>query len=284
MAARDPLRFVRPISVDDSRHPPRASRLFCSEGKTTSEQVEHSPELLALTQPSFHLSPSLTGTVLSTWLRVSRLFWCPSIVLLSGNGAEQTEKTTGIMSANELVEGEALLDEENDVEYDEETGEVNEDETGVAAGAYDDSSEEDEDLDDDEEAAREIREGFIVDEDEEELEEREQRRRERKKRRREEREREDEALDEEDLYLIGEHNPDFQPPTGTEFKRLKRGHKGDADRQASQGIDDMFKSDEEEEADYGRPSDRRRAIHDEMDDFIEEDVFSDEERARAHED
>lgn len=65
---------------------------------------------------------------------------------------------------------------------------------------------------------------------------------------------------------------------------MKRGHKGDADRQASQGIDDMFKSDEEEEADYGRPSDRRRAIHDEMDDFIEEDVFSDEERARAHED
>lgn len=62
------------------------------------------------------------------------------------------------MSANELVEGEALLDEEeNDVEYDEETGEVNEDETGVAAGAYDDSSEEDEDLDDDEEAAREVR-------------------------------------------------------------------------------------------------------------------------------
>lgn len=62
------------------------------------------------------------------------------------------------MSTNDLVEGEALLDEEeNDVEYDEETGEVNEDDAGVAAGAYDDSSEEDEDLDDDEEAAREVR-------------------------------------------------------------------------------------------------------------------------------
>jgi transcription elongation factor SPT6 len=60
-----------------------------------------------------------------------------------------------------------------------------------------------------------IREGFIVDEDEE-IEDREQRRRERKKRRRAEREREDEGLDEEDLYLIGENNPDFEPPVTQE--------------------------------------------------------------------
>lgn len=55
-----------------------------------------------------------------------------------------------------------------------------------------------------------VREGFIVDEDEE-IEERAERRRERKKRRREEREREEIALDQEDLELIGEQNPDFQP-------------------------------------------------------------------------
>ena len=54
-----------------------------------------------------------------------------------------------------------------------------------------------------------MREGFIVDEDEEE-EERAQRRREKRKRRREEREREDEHLDEEDLELIGELNPERQ--------------------------------------------------------------------------
>jgi transcription elongation factor SPT6 len=65
---------------------------------------------------------------------------------------------------------------------------------------------------------------------------------------------------------------------------LKRGHKGDTDRQASQGIDDIFRSDEEDEVDYGRPTHRRRAMHDEMDDFIEEDVFSDEERERGRED
>ena len=42
-------------------------------------------------------------------------------------------------------------------------------------------------------------------------------------------------------------------------------------------MDDMFNSEEEEEApDYGRPS-HRRPMRDEMDDFIEDDVFSDEE-------
>lgn len=60
-----------------------------------------------------------------------------------------------------------------------------------------------------------VREGFIVDEDEE-IEERSRSRREKRKRRREEREREDEHLDEEDLYLIGEHNPEFQAPVATE--------------------------------------------------------------------
>lgn len=54
-----------------------------------------------------------------------------------------------------------------------------------------------------------MREGFIV-EDEEEPEERERRRTERKKRRREEREEEEAGLDEEDLDLIGEANPDFE--------------------------------------------------------------------------
>ena len=54
-----------------------------------------------------------------------------------------------------------------------------------------------------------MREGFIV-EDEEEPEERERRRKERKKRRREEREEEEAGLDEEDLDLIGEANPDFE--------------------------------------------------------------------------
>ena len=60
-----------------------------------------------------------------------------------------------------------------------------------------------------------VREGFIV-EDEEEPEERERRRRERKKRRREEREEEEAGLDDEDLDLIGEANPDLERRTPNE--------------------------------------------------------------------
>ena len=63
-----------------------------------------------------------------------------------------------------------------------------------------------------------VQEGFIVDEDEE-VEDRSQRRQEKKKRRREEREREEENLDEEDLELIGEHNPSLQPPVAAEVCR-----------------------------------------------------------------
>ena len=53
-----------------------------------------------------------------------------------------------------------------------------------------------------------VREGFIVDE-EDELDEDERRRR-KKKRRREQREEEEANLDEEDLDLIGEANPNFE--------------------------------------------------------------------------
>ncbi|KAL4757508.1 chromatin-remodeling histone chaperone SPT6 [Aspergillus foveolatus] len=187
------------------------------------------------------------------------------------------------MSARDFVEGEAMLDEEeNEEELVDEYGEGEERlETG---GNQYDSSEEDEDEDDDEDAVRAVREGFIVDEDEEE-EERAERRRERRKRRREEREREDEHLDEEDLELIGELNPGLQyaATADSKFKRLKRGHKDRDSRQPSQAINDFFNSDEEDEPapDYGR---HRRHPGDEMDDFIEEDVFSDDELQRERED
>lgn len=66
-----------------------------------------------------------------------------------------------------------------------------------------------------------IREGFIVDEDEEEeaddSEERERRRK--KKRRRAERE-EEEQLDEEDLDLIGEANPEWERKTQAQVSYL----------------------------------------------------------------
>ncbi|KAL8727491.1 MAG: hypothetical protein Q9166_006015 [cf. Caloplaca sp. 2 TL-2023] len=182
------------------------------------------------------------------------------------------------MSARDLISGEAELDsQEDDESFDEETGEVRRKPSRANGvnGHLDDSSEEEDD-DDDEEAAAAVRKDFIV-EDDEEPEERERRRRERKKRRREEREEEEAGLDEEDLDLIGEANPDFErrAPSEPKLKRLKRGHKVDRDGHRPKGIDDIFDSEEEDENDFRnqRQSQRfdPRNLQDEFADFIEED-------------
>ena len=61
------------------------------------------------------------------------------------------------MSARDLIEGEAELDdEEGDESFDEETGEVTRRTNGIN-GHLDDSSEEEDDDDDDEEKLREVR-------------------------------------------------------------------------------------------------------------------------------
>ncbi|EXJ85736.1 transcription elongation factor SPT6 [Capronia coronata CBS 617.96] len=182
----------------------------------------------------------------------------------------------------DLIDDRAVLDnEEDDESFDEDTGEVRE-KTNGTNGGFDDSSEEEED-DDDEEAAAEVAKDFIVDEDEEDEEARRERRRERKKRRREERE--DEGLDEEDLELIGLKPTEEAPEP--KFKRLKRGPREDRDVQQPAGVNEIFgQSDEEEETvDYTRRSrPDRRGLQDEFEDFIEEDVFSDEEQQRQRED
>ncbi|KAI9768810.1 MAG: Transcription elongation factor spt6 [Geoglossum simile] len=191
------------------------------------------------------------------------------------------------MDARDLIEGEAELDDEEAEEsYDEGAG----DRIGGAkdranGAAMQDSSEEEED-DDDEEAARAIREGFIVDEDEEEEEERVQRKHREKKRRRAQREEEEEALDEEDLDLIGEANPEFQRRVTSQpkFKRLKRGREEDRGRAASRGLEEIFSDDEDIDAPHDLDEDDRRgplraeprALADEFADFIEEDELSDE--------
>lgn len=174
--------------------------------------------------------------------------------------------------------------DEDDDDFDEETGEVAEraNKTNGDRQGLEDSSEEDED--DDEEEARKIREGFIVDEDEEDGD-RLERRRERKKRRREEAE--DQQLDEEDLDLIGETHPDYDRRRAeqTKFKRLKRGHREDRVASEARGVEDIF-SDEEEGAD-GAALNRGRGpfgLGDDMDDFIEEDEFMDEDRNKFDED
>ena len=178
-----------------------------------------------------------------------------------------------------LIDDRAMLDdEEDDEDFDEETGEPRGRTNGE--GRFDDSSEEDED-DDDEEAAAKVAEGFIDDEDEDDVEKERKRR---KKRRREDRE--DENLDDEDLELIG-----YKPPTAAspepKLKRLKRGPREDRDTGRSGGVNDIFASDEEDDQpDYARRPGRidRRDARDEFDDFIEEDVFSDEEQQRQRED
>ncbi|KAI9833629.1 MAG: Transcription elongation factor spt6 [Sarea resinae] len=198
------------------------------------------------------------------------------------------------MSTSDLIHGEAELgDEEDEESFDEETGEPREGarRSNGRDGNVSDSSEED-DEDDDEEAAAAVREGFIVDEDEEEPEERERRKRERKKRRRAEREEEQDILDEEDLDLIGEANPEFERRVASEpkLKRLKRGHKDDHDRAISRGVDDIFSDDEADDDAPHEYDDRRpmrpeqRGVMDEFADFIEEDEFDDEERDQQQED
>ena len=179
-------------------------------------------------------------------------------------------------------------DEEEEEEFDEETGEPV-DRPRKSRGAngdvgMDDSSDEEDD-DEDEEEARKIREGFIVDEDEDDEGARE-RKRARKKRRREERE-EDEALDEEDLDLIGELHPDFDKRRAeqTKFKRLKRGHREDHSANEARGVQDIF-SDDDEGADAVGVSRGRAAFGygDDLDDFIEQDEFPDEEGGAGDED
>ncbi|KAJ5766456.1 uncharacterized protein N7511_004072 [Penicillium nucicola] len=183
------------------------------------------------------------------------------------------------MSLRDMIEGEALMDDdENEEVPDDYDGQVRE--GAGTSNHYNDSSEEDDEEEDDEEAARAVREGFIVDEDEE-MEERRARRQHKKR----SRPREEEHLDDEDLELIGEHVPGLQrgPVQESKFKRLKRGKDRDS-HQPSQGIDDIFNSDEEEEAQqYARPG-QRRGLRDEMDDFIEEDTFSDDEAQRERDD
>lgn len=151
-----------------------------------------------------------------------------------------------------------------------------------------DSSEEEDD--DDEEAEREIREGFIVDEDEDDEDAKQrkrERREERRKRRREEAE--DDILDDEDLDLIGETHPDRegQQTQKSKYKRLKRGHREDRPASEARGVEDIFSDDEEGGDAAGAARSRGAfggAFGDEMDDFIEEDEFPDDEGERMRED
>ncbi len=66
-----------------------------------------------------------------------------------------------------------------------------------------------------------VREGFIIDDEDEEPEERERRRRKDKKRRRAEREEEEAVLDEEDLDLIGEANPEWERKTAAQVCQMR---------------------------------------------------------------
>lgn len=67
---------------------------------------------------------------------------------------------------------------------------------------------------------RKVREGFIDDEDEEDAKSYHERRREKRKRRRAERNEEEAVLDEEDLDLIGEANPEFERKPPSEVSTL----------------------------------------------------------------
>ena len=172
--------------------------------------------------------------------------------------------------------------EDLDESVDEETGEVRRKTREGSVEGFDDSSDEDEE-DDDAEAAAEVAKDFIVDEEDEDEETRRERRRQRKKRRREERERDEEGLDDEDLELIG--LKPVEDSSEPKYKRLKRGPREEGDA-AGGGVNDIFReSDDEDGADSrNRIRSDRRGVQDEFEDFIEEDVFSDDERRPPGED
>ncbi|KAI1006032.1 Transcription elongation factor [Podosphaera aphanis] len=189
------------------------------------------------------------------------------------------------MNMRDLIQAEAELDdEENEDSFDEESGEARSIK-GRTNGDLDDSSEEEDD--DDEEAARAVREGFIIEDEDEEPNERERRRRKDKKRRRAEREEEEAALDEEDLDLIGEANPDYQrKPKSTQpkLKRLKRGHRDSGEKRRERGLEEIFSDDEEIDGPPINESRFARSDHrvDEFADFIEEDDLEDEDERQRY--
>ncbi|KAI9643239.1 Transcription elongation factor spt6 [Ciborinia camelliae] len=190
------------------------------------------------------------------------------------------------MSMRDLIDGDVEVDEEeHDEEFDEETGEARSAAPRRQNGGLEDDSSEEED-DDDEEAARAIREGFIVDEEEEDDDDARSRRRRREKKRRRE-QREEEGLDDEDLDLIGEANPEWERKTTQQpkFKRLKRGHRDDGEQDRERGLDQIFSDDEEQDApiEYDRSFARPDHRIDEFADFIEEDELEDDERDRLAE-
>ena len=162
------------------------------------------------------------------------------------------------MSTGDLFNLDADVGSDDDESFDEETGEVRTKRNGEAGSHIDDSSEEDDD-EDDEAAAQAVRDGFIVDEDDDEEESR-RKKREKRKRRREERE--EEALDAEDLDLIGVPTA----PEQSKFKRLKRGHRDDGASKKARGVTDIF-------ADEAEDEDEAAVGEGEFDDFIEQDEF-----------
>ncbi|KAJ4185384.1 Transcription elongation factor Spt6 [Fusarium falciforme] len=184
-------------------------------------------------------------------------------------------------SMRDLISGEAELDDEEDDEsFDEDDGGDRR-----RRPAVEDSSEEEED-DDDEEEARKVREGFIVDEDEDEddVDEDDADVRPVVKRKREHRDREEEEqLDEDDLELIGEQFGERpKPQSQSQYKRLKRGHRGEDRASERRGLEEIFSDDEDdagEQRNYGRSY---RGQVDEFEDFIEED-FPDDPDVKARE-
>lgn len=160
------------------------------------------------------------------------------------------------------------------------------------------SSSEDEDEDDDEEEIQKIREGFIVDDDEEAEHHERKKKKHHHKRRREkegsehsatqEPEEDEGLLDEDDLDLLMENTGASSAlKEKSQYKRLKRAESEDT-TEKSRGLNDFFSDEEDEQEDDrrqdSRSQDNRRNVVDELDDFIEEDEFSDldeEERQEA---
>lgn len=189
--------------------------------------------------------------------------------------------------SNEEVEN---IRDDSEIDHDVEGNHVPSDEE-EGDDVFDSSD--DDDIDEDEDEAKKVREGFIVDDDDDDIASDKKRRKKYRKRQKQE---DEDILSEDDLDLLMENagvkriTQSVSKTNKGKLKRLKRATGLDerendgsnANRSASNKLDGFFSENEDNETRDSEDhlsrggENKKSTILDELDDFIEEDEFSDE--------
>lgn len=186
------------------------------------------------------------------------------------------------MSENEVVGSPTTNGDKNEDGYPAENGEGTnvddnnneEEKDGIPLDNDNDENDSSEESATDEEAERQVREGFIVEDEEDEVPQEIRRKKKRKKHA--ESTADQDMLDEEDLELVMENTGQ-----GSRFSKLRRLKRG---RDQEETLENIFSEEEEEEENEvddeapNRTQGHRAGVIDEFADFIEQDEFEDEER------